>query len=182
MLSEFKGKLPKISQTAFIADSAELIGDVDIGEHSSVWFGAVIRGDRSRIKIGDRTNIQDNAVIHSDPGDIVEVGDNVTVGHAAVLHGCKIGNNVIVGMNATILDGADIGENSIVGAGALVSPGKKFPAKSIILGIPAAAKREAAGEDVQMIRESAQVYVRLTNEYKGKRKKTIREQQQVKRS
>lgn len=163
---EFKGKTPKISGTAFIADSADIIGNVEIGDFSSVWFNAVVRGDENRIKIGNRTSIQDNAVIHVDTHDGVEIGDNVTVGHGAVLHGCKIEDNVLIGMNSTVLNGAEIGKNSIVGANALVSQGKKFPDKSLIIGVPAKVKRETNGEEIEGIVRNAAEYVKLVKEYK----------------
>jgi len=163
-------KKPRISESVFIAKTAEVIGDVEIGEFSSVWFNAVIRGDRSPIRIGSRTNIQDGVVIHSDPGVKVEIGDNVTVGHSAVLHGCKINDNVIIGMNATVLNGAEIGKNSIVGAGALVSPGKKFAENSIIVGVPGMIKKETGKSDEDLIKEDAEVYVKLSKEYKRRAK------------
>ncbi len=162
-------RLPKISETAFIAKSAEVIGDVKIGALSSVWFNVVIRGDRSSIKIGNKTNIQDNVVVHSDPNDKVEIGDNVTVGHSAVLHGCKINDNVIIGMNATVLDGAEIGKNSIVGAGALIPPGKKFPENSIIIGVPGTIKKQTSEEDTNKIRDASEIYVKLAKEYKERK-------------
>ncbi|MCQ1535545.1 gamma carbonic anhydrase family protein [Methanosarcina sp. KYL-1] len=163
---DFKGKSPKISETAFVAGSADIIGNVEIGDYSSIWFNAVIRGDENRIKIGNRTSIQDNAVIHVDTDDGVEIGDNVTVGHGAVLHGCKIEDNVLIGMNATVLNGAEIGKNSIVGANALVSQGKKFPANNLIIGVPAVAKRETNEAEVEAVRENAEEYVELAREYR----------------
>jgi carbonic anhydrase/acetyltransferase-like protein (isoleucine patch superfamily) len=108
---DFKGKSQKISETAFIADSADIIGDVEIGDFSSVWFNAVIRADSNKIRIGSRTSIQDNVVIHINHEYEVQVGDDVSVGHGAVLHGCRIGNNVLIGMNSTVLNGAEIGSN-----------------------------------------------------------------------
>jgi len=165
-MMEFKGKTPKISGTAFVADSADIIGNVEIGDFSSVWFNAVIRGDENRIKIGNRTSIQDNAVIHVDTHEKVEIGDNVTVGHGAVLHGCKIADNVLIGMNATVLNGAEIGKNSIVGANALVSQGKKFPENSLIIGVPAAARRETNEAEIEGIEKNAAEYVELVKEYK----------------
>lgn len=170
MLLKFKNKGPLVSETAFIADSAEIIGDVVVGEHSSIWFNAVIRGDLDKIHIGDRTSIQDNTVIHTDPPFGVEIGDDVSVGHGAVLHSCKIGNNVLIGMNSTILFGVEIGENSIVGANALVPPGKKIPPNSVITGVPGKIRREATPEDVAMIKENATLYVELAAEYKKQEK------------
>lgn len=166
MIMSFKGKRPEISDTAFIADSADVIGDVEIGDFSSVWFGAVIRGDRNKIKIGNRTSIQDNVVIHIDPENIVEIGDNVSIGHGAVLHGCRIEDNVLIGMNSTVLNGAEIGKNSIVGANALISEGKKFPENSLIIGVPGKVKRETEKSEIQAIEENAAEYVEFVKEYR----------------
>ena len=166
MIMNFKGKSPKISETAFIADSADLIGDIEIGDFSSVWFNAVLRGDRNKIRIGNRTSIQDNVVIHVDPVNGVQVGDYVSVGHGAVLHGCRIGSNVVIGMNSTVLNGAEIGENSIVGANALVPEGKKFPENSLIIGVPGKVKREIEEAEIEAIAENAAEYVELVMEYR----------------
>jgi carbonic anhydrase/acetyltransferase-like protein (isoleucine patch superfamily) len=166
MIMSFKGKSPKISGTAFIADSADVIGDVEVGDFSSVWFNAVLRGDRNKIRIGNRTSIQDNVVIHVDPVNGVQVGDDVSVGHGAVLHGCRIGSNVVIGMNSTVLNGAEIGENSIVGANALVPEGKKFPENSLIIGVPGKVKREIEEAEIEAIAENAAEYVELVMEYR----------------
>ncbi|WP_406659985.1 gamma carbonic anhydrase family protein [Methanolobus sp. ZRKC3] len=165
MIIEFKGKGPQISEDAFVADSADVIGDVEIQRDSSVWYGAVIRGDVGQIKIGERTSIQDNAVIHTDPPLIVEIGNDVTVGHGAVLHGCSIGDNTLIGMNATVLDGAQIGKNCIVGANALIAPGKIFPDNSVITGVPGTVRRETTEQDIKDIKENAAVYVGLTKDH-----------------
>ncbi|MEL4305352.1 gamma carbonic anhydrase family protein [Methanococcoides sp. LMO-2] len=170
MLLKFKDKEPIVAETAFIADSADIIGEVVVGENSSIWFNAVLRADMDRIKIGNRTSIQDNSVIHTDPSTPTEIGDDVTVGHGAVLHSCRIGNNVLIGMNSTVLDGVEIGDNSIVGANALVPPGKKFPPNSVITGVPGKVRREATPEDAAMIRENAAEYVELAAEYKKQQK------------
>jgi carbonic anhydrase/acetyltransferase-like protein (isoleucine patch superfamily) len=170
MIMNFKGKSPKISETAFIADSADVIGDVEIGDFSSVWFNAVLRGDRSKIKIGNRTSIQDNVVIHADPENGVQIGSEVSVGHGAVLHGCRIGNNVLIGMNSTILNGAEIGKNSIVGANALVPEGKKFPENSLIIGVPGKVKREIEKSEIEAIAENAVEYVEFVREYREETK------------
>ena len=170
MIMDFKGKSPKISETAFIADSADVIGDVEIGDFSSVWFNAVLRGDRSKIKIGNRTSIQDNVVIHADPENGVQIGSEVSVGHGAVLHGCRIGNNVLIGMNSTILNGAEIGKNSIVGANALVPEGKKFPENSLIIGVPGKVKREIEKSEIEAIAENAVEYVEFVREYREETK------------
>ncbi len=166
----FKGKSPKISETAFIADSADVIGDVEIGDFSSVWFNAVLRGDRSKIKIGNRTSIQDNVVIHADPENGVQIGSEVSVGHGAVLHGCRIGNNVLIGMNSTILNGAEIEKNSIVGANALVPERKKFPENSLIIGVPGKVKREIEKSEIEAIAENAAEYVGFVREYREETK------------
>lgn len=166
MILEYKGKKPKIPKTAFIADSAVIIGDVEIGDESSVWFNAVIRGDQNKIIIGSRTSLQDNVVIHVDNVHNVLIGDNVSVGHGVVLHGCKIGNNVIVGMNSTVLNNSKIGTDSIVGANALVSEGKSFPEKSLILGIPGKVKRELEADEIESISKNAEEYLELTREYR----------------
>lgn len=170
MIQEFRKKIPEISEKAFVADSADVIGDVKVGEDSSVWFNAVIRGDVGQIIIGKRVSVQDNAAIHTDPPLKVEIGDGVTIGHGAVVHGCKVGENSLIGMNATILDGAEIGKNSIVGANALISPGKKFPDNSVITGVPGKVRRECTQEDIDGIKENAEVYVGLTREYKAAQK------------
>lgn len=166
MIRKFRSKTPSIAQTAFIAESAEIIGDVQIGEFSSVWFNAVIRGDMGSIIIGKGTSIQDNVVIHTDPSLEVKIGDKVTMGHGAVLHGCRIGNNVLVGMNATVLNGAVIGDHSIIGANAVVSPGKVFPEGSVILGIPGELKRQVTDGEKEHIEENAASYVELSQNYK----------------
>ena len=155
-----------------------MIGDVEIGDFSSVWFNAVIRGDRNSIKVGNRTNIQDNVVIHVDSINGVQVEDYVSVGHGAVLHGCKIGNNVLIGMNSTVLNGAEIGKNSIVGANALISEGKKFPESSLIIGVPGKIRRETEDEEIKSIAKNATEYVKSVIEYREevkikKRSKTI---------
>jgi carbonic anhydrase/acetyltransferase-like protein (isoleucine patch superfamily) len=159
MLLRFNDKDPDVKKAAFVAPTATLVGDVTIGEGSSVWFGAVIRGDSERIAIGAESNIQDNAVLHADPGMPLTVGDRVTVGHSAVLHGCTIGNDSIVGMGAVILNKATIGENSIVGAGALVSENAQFPPNSLIVGNPAVLKKELKSLHKDRIREAARHYV-----------------------
>ncbi|MBU4374353.1 MAG: gamma carbonic anhydrase family protein [Euryarchaeota archaeon] len=164
MIYTFEGKKPVISENAFIAETACIIGDVSIGEKSSVWFNSVIRGDWAKISIGRGCNIQDNAVIHSDEID-VEIGDNVTIGHGSVMHGCLVKNNALIGMNATILHGAEIGEFAIVGAGALVPPGHKIPAKSVVLGLPCKHVRTTTAKDIELIKNTLKNYEELTSRY-----------------
>ncbi|MEO1942275.1 MAG: gamma carbonic anhydrase family protein [Campylobacterales bacterium] len=174
MLLRYKNWFPKIDPTAWVAPSADIIGDVEIGADSSIWFGCVIRGDVHFIRIGKRTSIQDLTMIHVThhkrervigDGFPTIIGDDVTIAHRVMLHGCKIGNGCLIGMSATILDGAEIGEESIVGAGAVVTPGKKFPPRSLILGIPAKVVRELTDEEVEKIYANARNYVNYKNEY-----------------
>ncbi len=173
MLLSYKKWFPKIGENGWIAPGATVIGNVQIGNDSSVWFGCVIRGDVHYIKIGERVNIQDLTMIHvthytkDDMSDgyptIIE--DDVTVGHRVMLHGCKIGRGSLIGMNATILDGAVIGEESIVGAGALVTKGKIFEPRSLIIGSPAKAVRKLTDTEVEQLYLSAERYVKFKNEY-----------------
>lgn len=164
MIRSFTNKLPTISEDAFIAESAEVIGNVTIGE-SIVMFNAVIRGDRGRITIGDNTSIQDNVVVHADPTFSTDIGDNVTVGHAAVLHGCTIYSNTLIGMNSCILNGAEIGSFSIVGAGAVVTQGSKIPERSLVLGVPGKVVREITLEELELIKADAGIYEGLRKKY-----------------
>ena len=149
-----------------VFEGARIIGDVEIGDGSSVWYNAVLRGDIEPIRIGYRSNIQDNCVVHASRGYPVKVGDYVSVGHAAVLHGCTIQDNVLVGMNSTILNGALVAENSVVGAGAVVTSGKGFLPRSLIMGVPARAVRELNDDEIESIRENAERYFPLAQEYK----------------
>ena len=149
-----------------ICPSAQVIGKVELGEDVSIWHGAVLRGDTDSITIGNNSNVQDNCVVHCTKGFPVKIGDNVSVGHGAVVHGCTLEDNVLIGMNATVLNGAHIGKNSIVGAGAVVSEGKEFPENSLILGVPAKLIKELSPEQVQMIQNNADNYVRLSKQYK----------------
>ncbi len=164
MLFSFDGKKPVIAKTAFIADTACIIGDVSIGEGSSVWFNSVIRGDRAKIRIGKGCNIQDNAVIHSDDRD-VEIGDGVSVGHGCIMHGCLVKNNALIGINSTVLHGAEIGEYAIIGAGALVPPRHKIPAKSVVMGVPCKLVRMVTEEDITLIKDTLKNYAALTEKY-----------------
>ena len=173
MILRYKNWFPKIRKDVWIAPNATIVGNVEIGEDSSVWFGSVIRGDVHFIKIGKRTNIQDLTMIHvthytkedMSDGNPTIIGDNVTIGHRVMLHGCKIEDGCLIGMNATILDGAVIGKESIVGAGALVTKNKKFPPRSLIIGSPAKVVRELSDEEVKELYESANRYVKFKNDY-----------------
>lgn len=157
---------PHIHPSVFVAKGAQIWGDVEIGEGSSVWFNAVIRGDEGKITIGRNTNIQDNAVIHSDGDMPVHIGDNVTVGHGAVIRACRLGNSVMVGMNATVMSGTEIGERSIVGANAFIAYNKKFPPKSLITGVPAKLVRELSDAETALNDGAPQIYGRLVEKYR----------------
>jgi carbonic anhydrase/acetyltransferase-like protein (isoleucine patch superfamily) len=158
-LYEIDGQRPALADDVWIAPSADVIGDVRLGRGSSVWFGAVIRGDNTPIIIGANTNVQEAAMLHSDPGAPLTVGSGCTIGHHAVLHGCTIGADVLVGMGAIILNRAVIGAGSIVGAGALITEDKEFPAGSLIVGAPARAVRSLDERAAAMLRASAAHYV-----------------------
>ena len=150
---------PQVAESAWVAPGAYVIGDVDLGEESSVWYGAVLRGDTEPIRIGARTNVQDGCVLHVDPGFPAVVGEGCVVGHNAVVHGCEIGDDCLVGMGATILNGAKIGEGSIVAAGAVVPEGREFPPGSLIVGIPAKRVADVNEEQAADIERGARTYV-----------------------
>ncbi len=156
---ELDGVAPKISDSAWIADNAQVMGNVELADDASVWFGVVIRGDTEVIRIGRGSNIQDLSVLHADIGLPLTVGEDVTVGHQVMLHGCTIGDGSLVGIGAIVLNGARIGKNCLVGAGALVTEGKEFADGSMILGSPARAVRQLTPEQMQGLRLSAQFYV-----------------------
>lgn len=166
MIRSFRGRRPVIDPSVFVADNATLIGDVHIGARSSVWFGAVIRGDVFHIRIGSETSIQDNTVVHvTHDRFATQVGDRVTVGHSVTLHGCTIGDLCIIGMGATILDQVEIGERCIVGAGALLTPGTKVPPGHLVMGSPARVKRPLTEPELQWLVNSAAHYVELARIY-----------------
>ena len=150
---------PEVAESAFVAPGAHVIGAVYLGEESSVWYGAVLRGDTEPIRIGARTNIQDGCVLHADPGYPAVVGDDCVVGHKAVVHGCEIGDGCLIGINATILSWARIGEGSIVAAGAVVPEGREFPARSLVVGVPAKQAGEVTEEQTQDIARGVRSYV-----------------------
>jgi carbonic anhydrase/acetyltransferase-like protein (isoleucine patch superfamily) len=165
---------PDIAASAWVADSARVIGNVSLGDDASVWFGVVIRGDTERIAIGRGSNIQDNSVVHADAGFPVSVGENVTVGHQAMLHGCTIGDHSLVGIQAVVLNGAKIGSHCLVGAGALVTEGQSFPDGSLILGTPARVVRQLSPEQMQGLEKSAAHYVENARRYQAQLKKDNR--------
>lgn len=168
MIRAFKGIRPAIDPTAWIEESAQIVGDVTIGRDASVWFNAVVRGDVHFIRIGERTNIQDGTVVHARKAEIPTiVGNDVTVGHSAVLHACTIRDRCLIGMGAIVLDGAEIGEETIVGAGAVVTMGTKVPPRSLVLGLPAKVVRPVTDEEVRSILRSAENYLGYVREYRG---------------
>ena len=160
--------MKNIDKTVFIAEGARVVGNVEIARDSSVWYNAVIRADSNSIKIGERSNVQDNAVIHTSRDFGVVIGDNVTIGHGAIVHGCTIGNNVMIGMGAIILNGAVIEENSIIGAGALIAGGKTVPAGSLAFGNPFRIVRGLTEQEIKSIPDNAQSYVDEARDYKTK--------------
>ena len=157
---------PTVRGRCFVAPSAAVIGDVILDEDTSIWFGAVVRGDVERITIGRRSNIQDNSVLHSDPGAPLTLDENVTVGHMVMLHGCTIGANSLIGIGSTILNRAVIGANCIVGANSLITEGKTFPDGVLILGSPARVVRELTEEELAKLPQSAERYVQRAEQYR----------------
>ncbi|MFT7552978.1 MAG: carbonic anhydrase/acetyltransferase-like protein (isoleucine patch superfamily) [Rhodothermales bacterium] len=168
MLHPFLGLSPTVPESAFIAPSADVIGDVILGESCSVWFNATIRGDVNWIRIGARTNVQDNAVVHvTHKTSPTRIGEDVTIGHSAIVHGCTIGDRVLVGIGSVILDHAEIGEDSLIGAKAMVTGGIKIPARSLVLGSPARVVRELTDAEVAKVAYYAANYVRYARLFRG---------------
>jgi carbonic anhydrase/acetyltransferase-like protein (isoleucine patch superfamily) len=160
------GRIPQVDASAFVADTATIVGDVHVGARSSVWFGAVLRGDVHHIRVGEDTSIQDNAVIHVTRERFPTlIGSKVTVGHSVTLHGCTVGDLCIVGMGAIVLDQAEVGDRCIVGAGALVTPGSKIPAGHLAVGSPARPKRPLTDEELEWLESSSAHYVELARLY-----------------
>jgi carbonic anhydrase/acetyltransferase-like protein (isoleucine patch superfamily) len=162
---ELDGKSPQLGQGSWVADSAQVIGAVELGEDASVWFGAVIRGDTETIRVGRGSNVQDLSVLHADIGLPLSIGANVTVGHQVMLHGCTIGDNSLIGIQAVVLNGAKIGRNCIVGAGSVVTEGKEFPDNSLIIGAPAKVVRTLDDAAAQKLAQSAEHYVENGRRY-----------------
>jgi carbonic anhydrase/acetyltransferase-like protein (isoleucine patch superfamily) len=168
MMLSFGGKSPRLGEGVFLAPTATLIGDVTLGEGSSVWFGTVVRGDVHTIRIGARTNVQDLSLLHVTGGKFaLTIGDDVTIGHHCVVHGCTVGSRVLIGMGAVVLDGATIGEESIVAAGAVVPEGATFPPRSLLMGIPAKKVRDITDADVARILEGRDNYKELQALYRA---------------
>ena len=163
-LIRYKGKTPQVGERVFLAEGACLVGEVSVGDDSSVFYNAVLRGDLAEIKIGKRTNIQDNVCIHVSTGVGVSIGDEVTIGHGAVLHGCTIEDNVLVGMGAIIMDGALVMKNCIIGAGALVTAGKNFPEGSLVMGAPAQIIRTLTADEIKNVKTGVEHYLDAKDE------------------
>ncbi|MCK4240344.1 MAG: gamma carbonic anhydrase family protein [Candidatus Atribacteria bacterium] len=166
MILNFEGKKPIINEKAFVAENANIIGEVIIGEYASIWYNVVLRGDIASIVIGKNTNIQDGSVVHCDMGVSTIIGSNVTVGHNVVLHACKIGDGSLIGIGAIVLDKAEVGEGAIVGAGAIVTPRTKIPPYTMALGIPAKVVRNLTKEEVENLKKHTWGYVELMKKYK----------------
>lgn len=156
-----------LSDTHYIAPSATVIGSVTIGHRVSIWFDTVVRGDNDQIILGDDSNIQDGAILHTDPGFVLELGKGVSVGHKAMLHGCSVGDNSLIGINAVILNGAKIGKNCLIGANALVPAGVEIPDGSMVLGSPGKVKRSLTEEEIAGIRKNAETYIRNLQRYRN---------------
>ena len=167
MIAAYNGIIPSIEKAAFIAENAVICGDVVLEEGVSIWYGAVLRGECGRIRVGRNTNIQDNCVIHTDHGGCTEIGANVTIGHGAIVHGCTIGDGCVIGMGAILMNDAVIGDHCLVGAGSLVTNGKVFAPNSMIMGSPARTVKPVTPEHLEFMEHSAEEYLRLSRMYKG---------------
>lgn len=166
MLKRLGDAYPEVADDAYVADGAVLIGQVTVGPSSSVWFNAVLRGDTEPITIGEASNVQDNATLHADPGLPCTVGSFVTIGHNAVVHGCTVEDNVLIGMHATILNGATIGRGSIVGAAALIPENASIPPGSLVVGVPGRVVRTLRPDEIERIRQSAESYAARAARYR----------------
>ncbi|MDF2839732.1 MAG: putative carbonic anhydrase/acetyltransferase [Clostridia bacterium] len=166
MIIQYKNHSPKIAHNAFVAPNSTIIGRCTVEENSSIWFNVVIRADVNEINIGKNVNIQDGSVVHCDHDSAVTVSDNVTIGHNAIIHGCSIGSNCIIGMGSTILDGVVIEGNCIIGANSLVTSGKQIPEGSLVMGSPAKVIRQLSETEIEGIKNSVAGYVSLSKEYK----------------
>jgi carbonic anhydrase/acetyltransferase-like protein (isoleucine patch superfamily) len=163
---QFDGNTPSVPPDAYVAESATVLGRVTLGPQASVWFGATVRADNDAIVIGDGSNVQDGAVLHVDPGYPMRIGQRVSIGHQAMLHGCTVGDGSLIGIQAVILNGAVIGADSLVGAGALVTEGKQFPPRSLILGTPAKVVRELTDDDLRRLKGAADSYIERSARYR----------------
>ena len=166
MIINFMDKKPTVEDDVYISETSVIIGDVTLKKNTNVWFGAVLRGDADSIIIGENTNIQENTIIHVDKNEHVEIGNGCTIGHGAIIHGCQIGNNTLIGMGAIILNGAKIGNNTIVGAGSLVTQNKKFEDGVLIIGNPAKVVRNLTEEEIKNNKKSCLEYIELSKKIK----------------
>jgi len=166
MIRTFLDKKPILNVDVYISETSVIIGDVILKRNTNIWFGAVLRGDVGRIIIGEDTNIQENTIIHVDENEQVEVGNGCTIGHGAIIHGCTIGNNTLVGMGSIILNGAKIGNNTIIGAGSLVTQNKKFEDGVLIIGNPAKVVRQLTSEEIENNKKSCLEYIKLSKKFK----------------
>jgi carbonic anhydrase/acetyltransferase-like protein (isoleucine patch superfamily) len=165
MIRPYRGRWPKVGERAYVDASAQVIGDVELGDHASVWMGAVVRGDVNAIRIGRGTNVQDNCVLHVTAEHRTELGDEVTVGHSVTLHGCRIGRRCLIGIGAIVLNGAEVGDESVVAAGALVPEGMKVPPGSVVMGAPARVRREVTEKERAHLGELARNYLGYKETY-----------------
>lgn len=179
MIIEYRGKRPNVNPSAFVAPTAVLIGDVEVGPESSIWFGAVLRGDNGPIRVGARTSIQDNAVVHVSEDGATIIGDDVTVGHCAVMEDCSIERHALIGSNATLLNGCTIGEGALVAAGSVVGQRAAIPARVVAAGAPATVKKQLEGEAATWIEISADEYVKLSRLYLGQSLGAIEDQEVI---
>ena len=166
MIKEYKGIEPKIDETAFIAESADVVGQVTIERNANIWYGSVLRGDDNYITVGENTNIQDGSIVHISEKFPTIIGNNVTVGHKSIIHGCEIGDNTLIGMGSIVLDGAKVGEFTLLGAGSLVPPGKKIPSGVLAMGSPAKVIRELTEDEKKNLVQSALKYVETANNHR----------------
>jgi gamma-carbonic anhydrase len=166
IVRSYNGKLPRLGQRVFVAENAAVIGDVQIGDDCSIWYSATVRGDVNRIRIGARSNIQDNCVLHvTNDTWPIEIAEEVTIGHGVVAHGCTIERRALIGMGSRVLDGAIIGELSLIGAGALVPEGMRVPPRTLVIGVPARVKRELTREEIALLEQSWKNYVGYKDRY-----------------
>ena len=166
MIKGYDGVEPNIDETAFIAESVDIVGKVTIEKNANIWYGTVLRADDNYISVGENTNIQDGSVVHISEGHPTIIGKNVTIGHKSIIHGCEIGDNTLIGMGSIVLDGAKVGEFTLLGAGSLVPPGKEIPSGVLAMGSPAKVIRELSEEEKENLTKSAIKYVKLANNHK----------------
>jgi carbonic anhydrase/acetyltransferase-like protein (isoleucine patch superfamily) len=165
MIRPYKGRWPKLGERVFVDASAQVIGDVELADHASVWMNAVVRGDVNGIRIGQRTNVQDNCVLHVTADHPTELAEDVTVGHSVTLHGCRIGPRCLIGIGAIVLTGAEVGEESVVAAGSLVPEGMTIPPRSLVMGVPAKVRRAVTEEERRNLRRLAENYIGYKETY-----------------